>query len=37
MVHSLLDEQQAENKQDNKINKIEQQSVDNQQYDAMAR
>jgi hypothetical protein len=37
MVHSLLDEQQAENKQENKINKIEQQSVDNQQYDAMAR
>jgi hypothetical protein len=37
MVHSLLDEQQARNKQENKINKIEQQSVDNQQYDAMAR
>jgi hypothetical protein len=37
MVHSLLDEQQAGNKQENKINKIEQESVDNQQYDAMAR
>jgi hypothetical protein len=37
MVHSLLDEQQARNKQENKINKIEQESVDNQQYDAMAR
>jgi hypothetical protein len=37
MAHSLLDEQQARNKQENKINKIEQQSVDNQQYDAIAR
>jgi hypothetical protein len=30
VVHSLLDDQRVGNKQENKINKIEQQSVENQ-------
>jgi hypothetical protein len=37
MAHSLLDERQVGNKQKNINNKTEQQLVDNQQYDAMAR
>jgi hypothetical protein len=37
MVHSLLDDRQAENKQKNKINKTVQQTEDYQQYDAMDR
>jgi hypothetical protein len=37
VVHSILDDQQARNKQENKINKTVQQPEDYQQYDAMAR
>jgi hypothetical protein len=36
MARSLLNERQVENKQENKKNKTEQQSIYNQQYNAMA-
>jgi hypothetical protein len=37
VTRSLCGDQQAENKQENKINKIVQQTEDYQQYDAMTR